>query len=371
MKRSVTIVVRSFNYDRFLRAAIESALSQTAKDVEVVVVDDGSSDGSVAIIESYGDRVVAVLKENGGMASAFAAGMQASSGEFLVFLDSDDLLFPEAIERALPLMQRGVTKIHWPLIEIDESGARTGVINPGTALPEGDLIPALIAAGPTASNGPPMSGNAWSRDFLDSATPLPDPRISAYADTYLSLLAAIHGRVGRVTEPLGCYRRHGGNQYGSLPWLDKLERNLSFYKYRCGLLSERLERLGEQIDASAWMAGNASYDRLASRHSVFLQVADMVPSGGRFILVDVEASGPGTMFGDRSMVRLPSALDDDAAAALVGREQAGGACALVFIRPGLGWLRDRPKLRAQLDARYRRLIESNRLIVFDLRTAIY
>lgn len=60
----VSIIINNYNYGRFLREAIDSALNQTYPHVEVIVVDDGSTDGSQEIITSYGDRVIPVLKEN-------------------------------------------------------------------------------------------------------------------------------------------------------------------------------------------------------------------------------------------------------------------------------------------------------------------
>ena len=76
----VTIVVNNYNYARFLAEAIDSALAQTYAALEVVVVDDGSTDESREIIAQYGGRVIPVLKDNGGQASAFNAGFAAARG---------------------------------------------------------------------------------------------------------------------------------------------------------------------------------------------------------------------------------------------------------------------------------------------------
>ncbi len=73
----VTILINNYNYGRFLRQAIDSALDQTYTNIEVLVVDDGSTDESRSVIYSYGDRVRAVFKENGGQASTFNAGVAA------------------------------------------------------------------------------------------------------------------------------------------------------------------------------------------------------------------------------------------------------------------------------------------------------
>src|SRR5436853_5073279 len=96
-----SIVISSYNYGRYLPAAIDSALAQTYAPREVIVVDDGSTDDSRAVIARYGGEVTAVLKENGGQASAFNAGLRASRGEVVCFLDSDDVLLPRAVELAV------------------------------------------------------------------------------------------------------------------------------------------------------------------------------------------------------------------------------------------------------------------------------
>src|SRR5207248_7064015 len=94
---------------------------------EVIVVDDGSTDDSRAVMARYGDRIVPLLKENGGQGSAFNAGFRVSRGEIVIFLDSDDLLLPAAVETVVPRFRDPrVTKAHWPLFAIDERGNRRG-----------------------------------------------------------------------------------------------------------------------------------------------------------------------------------------------------------------------------------------------------
>lgn len=95
----VSILINNYNYGRFLGEAIESALNQTYTEREVIVVDDGSTDNSRQVISGYGDRIIPVLKENGGQASAFNAGFAASRGEIICFLDSDDIFCPEKVEK--------------------------------------------------------------------------------------------------------------------------------------------------------------------------------------------------------------------------------------------------------------------------------
>ncbi len=94
----VSVVIPNFNYGDFLAEAIESALGQTYPNVEVIVVDDGSSDSSPAVIASFAGRIRPVAKENGGLSSARNAGIRVTRGDLLLFLDADDILAPGAVE---------------------------------------------------------------------------------------------------------------------------------------------------------------------------------------------------------------------------------------------------------------------------------
>jgi len=100
-----SIIIDSYNQVDFLARAIESALGQTNQDVEVVVVDDGSTDGSQQILRAHQDKIRMVLKKNGGQGSALNAGFAASTGRFVSFLDADDLLDRDFVERALDLLR--------------------------------------------------------------------------------------------------------------------------------------------------------------------------------------------------------------------------------------------------------------------------
>jgi glycosyltransferase involved in cell wall biosynthesis len=95
----VSIVIPCYNHERFLPDAIESALAQRRVNVEVVVVDDGSTDGSAAVAERYPVRLV--RQPNRGLSAARNAGLRASRGDILIFLDADDRLYPEAAAAAV------------------------------------------------------------------------------------------------------------------------------------------------------------------------------------------------------------------------------------------------------------------------------
>jgi GT2 family glycosyltransferase len=104
---TVSIVIPSYNYGRFLAEAVESALAQTVPALEVVIADDGSTDDSLAVAERYQRfATVRVLKlPHAGALATFNAGVQATRGAYFVVLSADDRLDPRFIERTLPLLE--------------------------------------------------------------------------------------------------------------------------------------------------------------------------------------------------------------------------------------------------------------------------
>lgn len=95
---SVTVVIPCFNGAAFLGAAIDSVLAQSLTPLEVIVVDDGSTDDSPSIAESFGSAVRLYREPNRGVSAARNVGIAAAQGEYLVFLDADDLLHPDALK---------------------------------------------------------------------------------------------------------------------------------------------------------------------------------------------------------------------------------------------------------------------------------
>ena len=202
----VSIIVSSYNYERHIVESIESAFHQTYRDIEVIIVDDGSTDSSPAIMRRYEDRAKLLFKENGGQGSAFNLAYRHASGDLIVFLDSDDVLHPTAVEKIVAACKPGDSKVHFPLEIIGDDGTKTGAIVPRAKLPEGDIREQLLREGMYVS--PPNSGNAFSKEFLDQVMPLPEKEWAYGPDTYMVFLAPLFGRVAAVHEPLGLYRRH-------------------------------------------------------------------------------------------------------------------------------------------------------------------
>jgi glycosyltransferase involved in cell wall biosynthesis len=100
----VSVIIPAYDVECYVAAAIDSALAQTYERVEVVVVDDGSTDRTADVIAGYGDRIVTVSQENRGLAGARNSGIRAASGTVLALLDADDLWLPERLERCIPIL---------------------------------------------------------------------------------------------------------------------------------------------------------------------------------------------------------------------------------------------------------------------------
>ncbi len=229
----VSIIIDNYNYREFLPLAISSALGQTYPKVEVVVVDDGSTDGSQSVVQGYGDRVTAILKANGGQASAFNAGFARSSGEIVVFLDSDDILLPNAICLVVDAFRDDprLAKVHFHMSVIDAEGRLTGASRPPAyaTMLDGDLRRHYLTF-PDDVWRLPTSGNAFAAAVLRRILPIDEAAYRGGADTYLTHVAPLYGRVRYLPCECAYYRIHGQNNYeldGTRLNLARIRRNVT------------------------------------------------------------------------------------------------------------------------------------------------
>jgi hypothetical protein len=212
----VSIVITNHNYGRFLPAAVSSALGQRGVDLEVIVVDDGSTDDSREIIERYEGQVSPVLQENRGQKAAFNAALEIVRGDIVLFLDADDELQPGtavAVADAFAATP-GASRVVFRLAVIDEAGRPNGCVVPsaGVALPDGDVRRAVLAFADDLA-WPPTSGNAFAAWALRRVLPLPvdDDRVGA--DMWLHPLIPLLGPVVALERVGGNYRLHGANAH--------------------------------------------------------------------------------------------------------------------------------------------------------------
>lgn len=210
----ISIIINNYNYAQFLGAGIDSALNQTYQNTEILIIDDGSTDNSRQIIESYAERVKPVYKSNGGQASAFNTGIKNASGQIVIFLDSDDVLAPDCCKQVADFFTRDseLVCVRWYLEHIDQNGASLGSTNPpqGVEIPSGYMKNEILENG-WRFNTPPTSGNAFSKSCLDEFFPIPEDLIRS-ADVYLFANTAVRGKLGFISRVLGFYRHNLENR---------------------------------------------------------------------------------------------------------------------------------------------------------------
>jgi glycosyltransferase involved in cell wall biosynthesis len=205
----VSVVINNYNYRQYLEIAIASVFSQTYTNCELIVVDDGSTDGSEEILQRYETQAKIVRKQHGGETSGRNEGFRNATGEIIAFLDADDYWKPDAIEKVVRAWDPGFGKLQFPLQIVDRNGDPTGGRMPRMPLSEGRVDSLLLDTGRYITC--PTSGNFYSRRFLESIFPVPVEEWPQSMDSYAATYAGFYGPIGAIHEELGCYRVHTGN----------------------------------------------------------------------------------------------------------------------------------------------------------------
>jgi hypothetical protein len=216
----VSVVIPCFNGARFLSEAIDSALAQTYRDVEIVVADDGSTDDSVAIVARYGERVHGLRQANAGPSAARNLALAAATGEFVALLDADDRFHPRKLERQVDVLRArpDVAAVYcgWQLVDAD------GRLLPERGWPtvDGDLLAQLVLG----NLFHPVSV-VLRRTVVDVAGGF-DDRCPVNEDWDLFLRASRHGTWACVDEVLCDYRIHPGQSHQRLALVHQVAREI-------------------------------------------------------------------------------------------------------------------------------------------------
>ncbi|MCH5718713.1 glycosyltransferase family 2 protein [Niabella hibiscisoli] len=104
MNPLVSVIIPTYNRANTVSHSINSVLAQTYKHIEIIVVDDGSADHTAEVLKNY-HNIIVISKENGGQASARNAGLKHATGKFIASLDSDDIWYPDFLERCVQKLQ--------------------------------------------------------------------------------------------------------------------------------------------------------------------------------------------------------------------------------------------------------------------------
>lgn len=206
MSRSISVVIPTHNYGRFIAAAILSALEQTEQPLEIIVVDDGSTDETAAVVGEFGERVKYIWQGNAGVSAARNRGVAESVGEFIAFLDADDVWEPTKLEKQLAICESDpeVGLVHCGMREFDgESGETIAVHLDGQA---GWLAQELLLWERPTIIGHGTSIIITRTAFLRAGGF--DTRLKCGEDWDFCYRVARMFKVGFVPEPLVNYRSH-------------------------------------------------------------------------------------------------------------------------------------------------------------------
>ena len=165
----VSICIRNYNYAQFLPEAIESCLHQTYDRVEVIVVDDGSTDNSREVLATYEHHVRVIRQPNTGMFNAAVTAFKAATGAYVICLDADDRLHAGTAARVVEAFGRrpDAGRVQWRLSIITADGSPTGLTSPRRSwrMPDGDLREHVLRR--RTYLWPQTSGNAYRHDTID------------------------------------------------------------------------------------------------------------------------------------------------------------------------------------------------------------
>jgi glycosyltransferase involved in cell wall biosynthesis len=220
----VSVIIPNYNYGRYLEQAIGSALAQDYPSVEVVVVDDGSTDASSEVAARFGGRIRWIQQQRQGVAAARNRGVEESRGELVAFLDADDYWSPRKLSRQVAAMGRGAVMAYCGLEFVSIAGDRLGVSVSG---PRGRILRDIVLLRSAASPG--LGSTALiRRDALERAGGF-DPAVSTSTDWDLWRRLSCRGEVEYVPEVLASYRLHGGAMHRDVSVFER-DMRLAFAK---------------------------------------------------------------------------------------------------------------------------------------------
>lgn len=238
MTLSVSVIIPTYNYGRFVGEAIESVLAQTLRAREVIVVDDGSTDDTAEVLRRYKGHIQIVRQQNGGVSAACNNGARLATGKLLAFLDADDVWLPRKLEcqvgRFIEEPELGL--VHCGVEEIDANG---NVLRTRLEGLEGWVAREMLLYRRAVILGG-GSGAVISKDAFHAVGGF-DERIAVSQDWDIHYRVAVRWKVGFVPEVLLRYRLHGSNQHRNMR---RMEHDMLLgYDKAFGIASPELLRL--------------------------------------------------------------------------------------------------------------------------------
>lgn len=226
----ISVVIPNYNYTRFVAQAVRSARDQTHRPHQIIVVDDGSTDNSIAVLRALeaecGGILQVIEQPNQGVSRARNRGIEAATGDLVGFLDADDYWHPEKLARQLALLSKpAVGLVHTGISTVDVDGRPLGVDLSGM---RGNILRThALLRGTTILAG--ASTALVRRECFDRLGAF-EPALSTSADWDMWRRIGCHYDVEHAREPLVSYRLHGG----------AMHRNLDLFEHDMLLAFERM-----------------------------------------------------------------------------------------------------------------------------------
>lgn len=222
----VSVIVPVYNAEIFIEDTINSVFKQTYKNIEIVIVNDGSSDRTEEIIKKWTEqkKIKYIFQTNKGVSIARNEGVKYSKGNFVAFLDADDVWLPENIERKVEALQKdhNVGLVHANMQVVDHLSYPVGRVKEGK---EGDVLDDLLLW-----NGcviPTPSSILVRKEVFELVGEF-DPELSNNADQDFFIRVAAKYKIGKLNEVLGLYRVHEENMHKNIRLMEK--DTLTVYK---------------------------------------------------------------------------------------------------------------------------------------------
>ena len=254
----VSVIIPTHNRAHLVCETIDSVLAQTDRDFEVIVVDDGSADDTPAVLAAYGDRIRIIRQPNQGLSSARNAGIGAATGEFVAFLDSDDLWVPTKLEQQMARLDAD-PGLAWVYSDAEVFDSETGCTSHLTSqlgrLYQGDVLAHLILGSFIATPTPVVR-----RAIFDEMGAFYDNKAVA-EDWDMWLRIAARYPIQLVDKPLARYRLHAGMKTLNRHWRVQQARRVRTIERAVAREPERLGPLRNQAIANL----NTSIGRTLAR----------------------------------------------------------------------------------------------------------
>ena len=215
MHSSVSVVIPAFNVAPWLRQTVNSVLAQTHQPAEVIIVDDGSSDETPEVAKSFGSSVTYIRQANAGVGAARNTGFRHSSGNYIAFVDADDLWLPDKLERQIDLLDSNphLGWVYCDAFVVDSTDTKVlDRIGRTAELPEGDIVRDLLLRNFIACPTPVIRRALFEKlgGFNE------DRAITVAADWDMWLRLAVAADVGCVRAVLARVRSHPQSMTGTM-----------------------------------------------------------------------------------------------------------------------------------------------------------